>query len=111
MTFQTVSKAQTSASSAHLIHCLLTGVGQEQNFIAVNPAYRLGGLGFFASEELTAEGESANAGLLDSRMAYDWVRENIAEFVSLHRSSGLITDPSVRSYREATQTISQSWDR
>lgn len=32
-----------------------------------------------ASEELTEEGESANAGLLDSRMAYDWVREHIAE--------------------------------
>ena len=48
---------------------------------AVNPAYRLGGFGFFASDELLAEGEPANAGLLDSRLAYDWVKTNIAQLV------------------------------
>lgn len=38
------------------------------------------GLGFMASEELTAEGESANAGLLDTRLAYQWVKDNISQF-------------------------------
>ena len=44
---------------------------------AVNAAYRVGGFGFFASDELLAEGEPANAGLLDSRLAYDWIKANI----------------------------------
>ncbi len=52
------------------------------NHSAVNPAYRLGGFGFFASDELLAEGEPANAGLLDSRLAYDWIKTNIAQSVS-----------------------------
>lgn len=55
-------------------------VGKSQDFIAVNVAYRLGALGFFASDELTAEGESANAGLLDQRQALVWVRNNIKSF-------------------------------
>jgi carboxylesterase type B len=37
----------------------------------------VGGFGFFASDELLAEGEPANAGLLDSRLAYDWIKANI----------------------------------
>ncbi|KAJ7098313.1 Alpha/Beta hydrolase protein [Mycena epipterygia] len=55
-------------------------VGQEQNFIAVNVAYRLGGFGFMASDALTAEGQHANAGLLDMRMAFEWVQANIDHF-------------------------------
>ncbi|KAJ6532702.1 Alpha/Beta hydrolase protein, partial [Mycena vulgaris] len=55
-------------------------VGQEQNFIAVNVGYRLGGFGFMASEALTAEGQHANAGLLDMRMAFEWVQANIDHF-------------------------------
>ncbi|KAJ7462028.1 Alpha/Beta hydrolase protein [Mycena latifolia] len=55
-------------------------VGQEQNFIAVNIAYRLGAFGFMASDALTPEGQHANAGLLDMRLAFEWVQANIAHF-------------------------------
>ncbi|GAA5864578.1 hypothetical protein JCM8547_005587 [Rhodosporidiobolus lusitaniae] len=55
-------------------------VGQDQGFIAVNANYRLGLLGFFNSEGSTYEGEPGNVGLLDSRFAVDWVKENIAKF-------------------------------
>lgn len=51
-------------------------VGQSQNFIAVNVAYRLGALGFMAHSSLP----SANAGLLDQRMGIQWVKQNIAAF-------------------------------
>lgn len=44
---------------------------------AVNVAYRLGAFGFMASEALTAEGQHANAALLDMRMAFEWVQANI----------------------------------
>ncbi|EEB92661.1 hypothetical protein MPER_08797, partial [Moniliophthora perniciosa FA553] len=47
-------------------------VEQAQNFIAVNVGYRLGGFGFMASEDLEAEGQPANAGLLDQRMGMEW---------------------------------------
>lgn len=51
-------------------------VGQSQDFIAVNVGYRLGALGFMAHESLP----SANAGLLDQRLALQWVKDNIAAF-------------------------------
>ncbi|ESK93149.1 hypothetical protein Moror_1085 [Moniliophthora roreri MCA 2997] len=55
-------------------------VGQAQNFIAVNVGYRLGGFGFMASEDLEAEGQPANAGLLDQRMGMEWVQKHISKF-------------------------------
>ncbi|PWN53908.1 alpha/beta-hydrolase [Violaceomyces palustris] len=51
-------------------------VAQSQDFIAVNVGYRVGALGFFSDERLP----SANAGLLDQRLALEWVRDNIEEF-------------------------------
>ncbi|KAM0276409.1 hypothetical protein ACHAQH_006761 [Verticillium albo-atrum] len=51
-------------------------VGQSQDFIAVNVGYRLGALGFMAHPDLP----SANAALLDHRMALRWVKRNIAAF-------------------------------
>lgn len=51
-------------------------VGQSQDFIAVNVGYRLGALGFMAHESLP----SANAGLLDQRLALKWVKDNIGAF-------------------------------
>jgi carboxylesterase type B len=51
-------------------------VGQSQDFIAVNVGYRLGALGFMAHESLP----SANAGLLDQRLALKWVKDNIGSF-------------------------------
>ncbi|KAH7083509.1 Alpha/Beta hydrolase protein [Paraphoma chrysanthemicola] len=51
-------------------------VAQDQSFIAVNMNYRLGMLGFLNHPDLP----SANAGLLDQRMALLWVKDNIAAF-------------------------------
>lgn len=51
-------------------------VGHDQGFIAVNMNYRLGILGFLNHPDLP----SANAGLLDQRMAMRWVKQNIAAF-------------------------------
>ena len=51
-------------------------VGQSQDFIAVNVGYRLGALGFMAHESLP----SGNAGLLDQRLALEWVKANIGAF-------------------------------
>ncbi|KAI8680496.1 Carboxylic ester hydrolase [Fusarium keratoplasticum] len=51
-------------------------VSHDQNFIAVSLNYRLGILGFLNHPEQP----SANAGLLDQRMAMRWVKENIAAF-------------------------------
>ncbi|KAG8629190.1 hypothetical protein KVT40_003055 [Elsinoe batatas] len=51
-------------------------VGQSQDFIAVNVGYRVGALGFMAHPSLP----SANAGLLDQRLALQWIRQNIAAF-------------------------------
>jgi len=47
--------------------------------IYVTMAYRLGALGFFAHPDLDEESQG-NFGLLDQRMALQWVRENIAAF-------------------------------
>ncbi|KAK1572875.1 Alpha/Beta hydrolase protein [Colletotrichum navitas] len=55
------------------------GVAQGRPFILVSVNYRLGGFGFLGGKELLAEG-STNLGLLDQRMALEWVAHNIAGF-------------------------------
>ncbi|GJN90505.1 hypothetical protein Rhopal_003516-T1 [Rhodotorula paludigena] len=55
-------------------------VGQDKGFIAVNANYRLGLLANWNSVASHAEGEPGNLGLLDSRYAVDWVKNNIAAF-------------------------------
>ncbi|WWC92866.1 uncharacterized protein L201_007827 [Kwoniella dendrophila CBS 6074] len=47
--------------------------------ITVNIQYRLGLLGFLASSKLMEDG-TANAGLLDQRAAFDWVKRHISSF-------------------------------
>ncbi|KAI1350517.1 lipase [Xylaria sp. FL0043] len=56
-------------------------VSQEigQPVIAVSMNYRLGQWGFLQTAQLFAEG-SSNAGLLDQRLAFHWIQENIAAF-------------------------------
>ncbi|KAI0481768.1 alpha/beta-hydrolase [Xylaria cf. heliscus] len=56
-------------------------VSQEmgQPIIAVSMNYRLGQWGFLQTAQLLAEG-SSNAGLLDQRLAFHWIQENIAAF-------------------------------
>ncbi|KAI9758761.1 MAG: hypothetical protein M4579_002864 [Chaenotheca gracillima] len=51
----------------------------KQPFIGVSINYRLGVWGFLQNPQILAEG-SANAGLLDQRMAMRWLRDNIAAF-------------------------------
>jgi para-nitrobenzyl esterase len=49
--------------------------------IVVTFNYRLGLLGFFAEQELDAEGHlAANYGLMDQQFALQWVKDNIAAF-------------------------------
>ncbi|KAI3327863.1 alpha/beta-hydrolase [Xylariaceae sp. AK1471] len=46
-------------------------------FVALN--YRLGALGFLSDPEVKADG-ALNAGLLDQRLALEWIQENIYRF-------------------------------
>jgi para-nitrobenzyl esterase len=55
-------------------------LAERHGVILVTINYRLGVLGFFAHPALAAEGSSGNQGLLDQRLALEWVRDNIAEF-------------------------------
>jgi para-nitrobenzyl esterase len=53
----------------------------KQGVVLVTIQYRLGPLGFFAHSELGGEDQSVgNQGLLDQRMALQWVKKNIAKF-------------------------------
>jgi carboxylesterase type B len=48
-------------------------------FVAVEIQYRLGAFGFLASEHIKTNGQ-LNTGLLDQRMALEWVHGHIAKF-------------------------------
>ena len=48
------------------------------DIVFVNFNYRVGALGFLASEEVKANGD-LNAGLLDQRKALEWVRKYISQ--------------------------------
>lgn len=51
----------------------------DRPFIAVSMNYRLGMWGFLQTSQILAEG-SSNAGLIDQRLALQWVQENIGAF-------------------------------
>lgn len=51
--------------------------GQPFVFVAIN--YRVNGFGFLGGKEVLKDG-AANLGLLDQRMALEWVADNIASF-------------------------------
>lgn len=55
------------------------GVANDQPFIYVAVNYRLNGFGFLPGAEVLKDG-SANVGLLDQRLALEWVAENIEQF-------------------------------
>ncbi|TVY32411.1 Lipase [Lachnellula occidentalis] len=50
-----------------------------QNIVMVNFGYRVGSYGFLAGEKVRANGD-LNAGLLDQRMALEWVQQHIEQF-------------------------------
>lgn len=52
----------------------------KNSFIFVSIQYRLGAYGFLGSETYIQEGGEANAGLLDQRLALEWVQDHIGEF-------------------------------
>lgn len=60
-------------------HVVETGVelGKPVVFVAMN--YRVAGFGFLGGKEILADG-SANLGLLDQRLAMEWVADNIRAF-------------------------------
>jgi carboxylesterase type B len=72
-----------SGSSAWPVYNLswVVNASQAANkpIIVVSLNYRLGVLGFLPGSELAAEG-NVNLGLLDQRLALQWVQENIAAF-------------------------------
>ena len=54
---------------------------ENHGVVMVSLNYRLGVLGYFSHPELRDEGSpSGNQGLLDQKMALEWVRDNIAAF-------------------------------
>lgn len=53
--------------------------GNNQPFVYVGINYRVGGFGFLGGKEILADG-AANLGLLDQRMAMEWVADNIEAF-------------------------------
>ncbi|KAJ2974715.1 hypothetical protein NQ176_g5912 [Zarea fungicola] len=58
---------------------LATAVPQGQPFVFVSVNYRVNGFGFLPGKEVLADG-AANLGLLDQRMALEWVADNVQAF-------------------------------
>ncbi len=65
-----------SYDGARLVAKAVT-LGKPFVFVAMN--YRLGGFGFIGGREVLNDG-SANLGLLDQRLAIQWVADNIESF-------------------------------
>ena len=58
-----------------------TALASQEDVIVVVPSYRFGPLGFFANAATLAEsGSTGNWGILDQRMALQWVNDNIEYF-------------------------------
>lgn len=51
----------------------------DNGFISIIIQYRLGAFGFLSSEDVKRHG-NVNAGLLDQRLALQWVQDNIEKF-------------------------------
>lgn len=67
------------SSSYDASNLFATAVPQGQPFIFVAINHRVAGFGFMPGREILAEG-SANLGLLDQRLALEWVADNIESF-------------------------------
>ncbi|KAJ6781342.1 hypothetical protein PWT90_03462 [Aphanocladium album] len=71
--------AMGSTSTYDAAAFIKAGVNTSQPFVFVSAAYRLNGFGFMPGAEMRKDG-SANIGLLDQRMALEWVADHIADF-------------------------------
>ncbi|KAL7953244.1 carboxylesterase [Trichoderma compactum] len=70
------SGATQGVDSSNLIKA---SIASDKPIIFVAANYRLGGFGFLAGKELLNDG-STNLGLLDQRLALQWVADNIEQF-------------------------------
>ncbi|KAF1810853.1 acetylcholinesterase precursor [Eremomyces bilateralis CBS 781.70] len=52
----------------------------ENDLVFVSMNYRVGAFGFLSGPTFQADGGTANAGLLDQRLALQWIQENISKF-------------------------------
>lgn len=73
------SKGSTADPQYNLSGIVRVSQELNQPIIAVSINYRVSWYGFLHTPELLAEG-SANAGLLDQRLALCWIQENISAF-------------------------------
>jgi carboxylesterase type B len=64
-------------------------MAQYQGIIYVAVNYRVGGFGFLGGKEIWAEG-SSNLGLLDQRLALQWVADNIGMHSHYHTTTELL---------------------
>jgi acetylcholinesterase len=73
------------------------------DIVLVNFNYRVGALGFLASEEVRSDGD-LNAGLLDQRQALYWVQQNIEKVGQYQSLSSLrcLTAPTTTPYMPAS---------
>lgn len=87
-------------------HVVQTGIelGKPVVFVAMN--YRVAGFGFLGGKEILADG-SANLGLLDQRLAMQWVADNIRAFGTFS-SSFEIVRISVRLADERSQAATRT---
>ena len=70
---------QGSTRSYDAESMLVEAIDYGSPFVFVAANYRLGGFGFLAGKEVKEEGVS-NLGLLDQRLALQWVADHIADF-------------------------------
>lgn len=69
---------ETSGDPSRLIATSQTDGSDGIVYVAIQ--YRLGALGWLSGSTLEEEGGVSNAGLLDQRLALEWVQENIHLF-------------------------------
>lgn len=71
--------AMGSTSTYDASSLVKSGVNTSQPFVFVSVGYRLNGFGFMPGAEVLKDG-SANLGLLDQRMALEWVADHVSDF-------------------------------
>lgn len=87
---------------AHVVETSVA-LGKPVVFVAIN--YRVAGFGFLGGKEVLADG-SANLGLLDQRLAMQWVSDNIREFGTyVSRATNVRTLFLTKTHKQAATLI------